>query len=139
MFRTYNREQKFETAFDALIALKPDVRIYITATPVPALLALREELVAGDIDDIDFWSIASGDEYIGLDKMVSPVGQSDLCLSSPSYCLSGLSLLVSSSGPHRRQGLPSTGRTETQRWIWNEEWEGEENPVHERKGDPALP
>jgi len=70
MFRTFDHSQKTETAFDKFIALRPEIRLLITATPVPALLALREEKEAGEIDDIEFWSIASGDEYIGLEQMV---------------------------------------------------------------------
>ena len=53
-----------------MIRLDPVVRVSITATPVPVLLALREEMNAGNIDGIDFKSFSSGVDYVGVKDMV---------------------------------------------------------------------
>merc|ERR1712194_938424 len=45
---------------------RPIIRLFVTATPVPALLALHEE---EEVDDIKFWSIEPCDDYIGQDQM----------------------------------------------------------------------
>ena len=71
MFRTYDHSQQFEKGFDQFMAMRPCARLYITATPVPAALALKEEMDAGLIDDIKFWVLESCEDYIGVEEMVS--------------------------------------------------------------------
>lgn len=75
MFRTYDHSQQFEIAYDRLMAKRPCVRLYTTATPVPALLTLGEEEAEDLIDDIKFWTLEPCDDYIGVDQMVSGVGK----------------------------------------------------------------
>ena len=68
MYRTGNRSQKFETSYDAFMSKRPIIRLFITATPVPALLALDEE---AEVDEIKFWAIEPCHDYIGQSDMVS--------------------------------------------------------------------
>ena len=67
MFRTYDKSQAFESEFDKLLGMRPCVRFYITATPVPVLLALQED---EDIKHIKFERTVPSDDYVGVDQMV---------------------------------------------------------------------
>jgi hypothetical protein len=73
MFRTYNKAQKFEEQYEILLnndnhEMRPCMRFFITATPVPVLLALGQE---EDVDDIKFERITPCDDYLGVKEMVS--------------------------------------------------------------------
>ena len=69
MYRTYDKSQKFEAEYEKLMAKRPCIRFMITATPVPALLALAEEEGVGD--RIICWKTKPCDDYVGIDQMVS--------------------------------------------------------------------
>jgi len=56
-----------ETQFEKLSGKRPCFRFFITATPVPALLALAEE---DEVDDIEFWKTTPCDDYVGVEDMV---------------------------------------------------------------------
>ncbi|KAL3910177.1 MAG: hypothetical protein SGILL_007797, partial [Bacillariaceae sp.] len=68
MFRTHDKSQAFETEFEKFMGKRPSLRFYVTATPVPVLLALLEE---EGIEDIKFDRAEPCDDYIGVDQMVS--------------------------------------------------------------------
>jgi hypothetical protein len=65
MFRTPERSQKMECAFDQLMGLKPSLKIMISATLVPVLLIMKEQ---GE-KDIDMLVIEPSDDYLGIDQM----------------------------------------------------------------------
>ena len=68
MYRTFNKSQAFETKFEELMSKHPCMRFFVTATPVPALLALSEE---EEVKDIKFKRTVPCDDYLGVDQMVS--------------------------------------------------------------------
>jgi len=73
MYRTPEKSQKFETQYDIFMnnknkKMRPCIRFLITATPVPALLALGVEV---ETDDIKFERTEPSDDYVGVDEMVS--------------------------------------------------------------------
>ena len=70
MFRTCDHSQMFECAYDEFMALRPCARLYITTTPVPLLLVLKEEREKGEVNDVKFVSIQPCVDYIGVDQMV---------------------------------------------------------------------
>ena len=83
MFRTFDRSQKFESEYEELVnnknvSMRPCLRNFITATPVPVFLALGEEedqLADGSFEhrakDIKMMRITPVDDYIGVGDMVS--------------------------------------------------------------------
>lgn len=68
MYRTGDRTQKFESQYEMLMAKRPCIRFFITATPVPALIALNEE---EEVEDIIFRELVPCDDYVGVEDMVS--------------------------------------------------------------------
>ena len=83
MYRTYDKSQQFEKQYEIFVnnenkKMRPCVRFFITATPVPVLIALQEEkdkLEGGGTErrakNIRFERTAPCDDYLGVDEMVS--------------------------------------------------------------------
>ena len=67
MYRTKDRTQQMERAYDHLMGLNPALRIEISATPIPALLYLGGEM--GYSVDMD--QLGTSDDYSGVTEMVS--------------------------------------------------------------------
>jgi hypothetical protein len=65
MYRTEDRTQKMEQAYDLLMAMDPCLSVLITATPVPVLLVLKEQKI-----DADFISIQASHDYFGVEDMI---------------------------------------------------------------------
>ena len=61
MYRTEDRVQKMEQAYDKLIGLKPSLRVMISATVVPLLLILREQ---EENADCELFRIEPGADYM---------------------------------------------------------------------------
>jgi hypothetical protein len=65
MYRTPDRSQRMEHAYDQLMALNPSLKILISATLVPVLLILKEQ---GE-RDMDMLAIEPTDDYLGIEQM----------------------------------------------------------------------
>ena len=68
MYRTFDHSQAFEEAYDAFMLMRPCMRFFITATPVPVLLALTED---EEMDEIKFEDVEPCEDYLGVDQVVS--------------------------------------------------------------------
>jgi hypothetical protein len=66
MYRTEERSQKMEQAFDNLMDLQPALRIEISATPIPALLYIGGELGR----QVEMLELGTSDDYCGITQMV---------------------------------------------------------------------
>jgi hypothetical protein len=65
MYRTPDRIQKGEEAYDKLMEMGPIFVVQISATVIPLLLILREENVQG----VEMYSIEPADDYLGIEQM----------------------------------------------------------------------
>lgn len=65
MFRTPERSQLMECAYDQLMALNPSLKILISATLIPVFLILKQQ---GE-KDMDMLAIEPSDDYIGIEQM----------------------------------------------------------------------
>ena len=76
MFRTHNHSRKFECAYDEFMALRPCARLYITATPVPLLLVLKEEKEKkkGEVDELFHMSLKTVASDQPLTHATCPIG-----------------------------------------------------------------
>eukprot|EP00978_Attheya_sp_CCMP212_P026854 scaffold89047_cov44-Attheya_sp.AAC.1 len=66
MYRTHDRSQKMEKAYDELMEMNPCLRVMISATPIPLFLILRDE-VGGTPPSI--FQIDPDPDYMGHDDM----------------------------------------------------------------------
>jgi hypothetical protein len=71
MFRTADRRQKFEQAYDCLMDMGPCLAVMISATPIPLMLELWNEMdhVEGQSRDIPLFDVEPTEEYMGLNEM----------------------------------------------------------------------
>ena len=68
MFRTENHTQAFERAYENLLRLGPCAHVFVSATPLPALIHLaNEELV--DAIPIVLFGVTPNNNYVGLADM----------------------------------------------------------------------
>lgn len=68
MFRTDNHTQAFERAYDNLVRLRPCAHVFVSATPLPALIHLANEELLDGIPVVLF-DITPSDDYVGLARM----------------------------------------------------------------------
>ena len=68
MFRTSDHSQRFEEAYDRLLDLKPCVHVFVSATPLPALIVLADKEEVDGIP-VALFDMTPSDEYVGLAEM----------------------------------------------------------------------
>ncbi|KAL7545564.1 hypothetical protein ACHAWF_008915 [Thalassiosira exigua] len=69
MFRTVDKHQVFEKALQQLLGLNPSMTVMISATPVPFMLDLINEMDKS-ADNIEFFNLEPQDEYVGIENIV---------------------------------------------------------------------
>jgi hypothetical protein len=65
-FRTKNKDQQMEKAFQCLLNMKPSLTIMISATPIPLVLDIVSEGVGSG--ELTFFNVEPISDYIGLDQ-----------------------------------------------------------------------